>query len=128
MGFQLECLLLSNREFLFKTLGIDQESVVRDNPFFQASTTRKKGCQIDYLIQTRLNSLILCEFKLRKNELNSSIIKEMQEKCKALSVPKGFGIAPALFHIGGVSPAVEDSQFFYRLVDLREALAIDDLG
>lgn len=88
----------------------------------QKPTGRKKGCQIDYLIQTKLNSVIICEFKFRKEELTSSIIKEMQEKCDALSTPKGFGKAPALFHIGGVSPKVEESNYFYRIVDLRELL------
>lgn len=120
MGFQLESLLLCNREFLFKSLGIDDDIVVRDNPFFQNPTTTNKGCQIDYLIQTKLNSLIICEFKFRKNEMNSSIIKEIQEKCDALVVPKGFGKAAALFHLGGVSAKVEESSFFYRIVDLRE--------
>lgn len=122
MGFQLESLLLNNREFLFKALAIDPEAVVCDNPFLQRVTTRKKGCQIDYLIQTKLNSVIICEFKFRRNELSSSVIKEMQEKCDALSVPRGFGKAPVLFHIGGVSPKVEESSFFYRVVDLRELL------
>lgn len=120
MGFQLESLLLTNREFLFNMLGIDDDIVVRDNPYFQNPSTRNKGCQIDYLIQTKLNSLIICEFKFRKNEMNSSIIQEVQEKCDALVVPKGFGKAPALFHIGGVSSKVEESSFFYRIVDLRE--------
>ncbi len=122
MGFQLESLLLCNREFLFQALKIDPDVVVCDNPFLQKPTTRKKGCQIDYLIQTKLNTLLICEFKFRRNELTTSIIKEMQEKCDALQIPRGFGKAPALFHIGGVSPKVEESSFFYRLIDLRELL------
>jgi len=122
MGFQLESLLLCNREFLFKALRIDPDVIVCDNPFIQRSTGRKKGCQIDYLIQTKLKSLIICEFKFRKQELSSSIIKEMEQKCAALSAPKSFGKAPALFHIGGVCPKVEESPFFYRIIDLGETL------
>lgn len=122
MGFQLETLLLSNRELLFKALGIDPEIVICDNPYFQNPTTRNKGLQIDYLVQTKINSAIICEFKFRKNELNSSIIKEMKEKSSALLLPKGFGKSIALFHLGGVSPKVEESGAFYRLVDLRDLL------
>lgn len=118
----LESLPLTNREFLFKVLGVDPANVVCDNPFLQHSTTRKKGCQVDYLIQTKMNCLIVCEFKFRKNELNSSIIGEIEDKCKNLSIPRGLGIAPSLFHIGGVSPKVEESPFFYRIVDLKDAL------
>ena len=121
MGFQLESLLLSNREFLFKMLNIDPDIVECDNPYIQRFTSNKKGCQIDYLIQTSLKSLICCEFKFRKNELNTSIITEMKQKTSALNIPKGFGLAPALFHFGGVTPKVEESDFFYKIIDLRDA-------
>jgi AAA+ ATPase superfamily predicted ATPase len=122
MGFQLESLLLANREFLFKTLGIDPVQVLRDNPYMQTPTTRRKGCQIDYLIQTKMNSLILCEFKFSKNELPASVLNTLQEKSALLAAPKGFGKALALFHVGGVSPKLEESPLLYRLVDLRECL------
>jgi uncharacterized protein len=121
MGFQFESLLLSNREFLFQLLNIDTDVVERDNPYIQYPSKERDGCQVDYLIQTKLNSLICCEFKFRKNELNTSIIKEMTKKISSLDVPKGFGIAPALFHFGGVSPKVEESGFFYKIIDLRDS-------
>lgn len=122
MGFQLESLLLMNREFLFSALGLDPSNIICDNPFIQTPTSRRKGCQIDYLIQTRLNSLILCEFKFSKNELSSSILKELKEKYETLSIPRGFGKAMALFHIGGVSPKIEESSLLYRVIDLRDLL------
>ncbi|MCE5293247.1 MAG: AAA family ATPase [Chlamydiales bacterium] len=126
MGFQLESLLLSNREFLLHTLGVDPATVLRDNPYLQKATGRKKGCQIDYLIQTTMNSFIVCEFKLSKNELPSSLINELKEKCDNLSIPRGFGKVPALFHIGGVSPKIEESPLLYRVVDLRNFLEPED--
>ncbi|MFZ4099131.1 MAG: AAA family ATPase [Chlamydiia bacterium] len=122
MGFQLESLLLANRDFLFQTLGLDPSTIVRDNPFIQKATARRKGCQIDYLVQTAMNSLILCEFKFSRNELGSNVLTQLKEKSDALEVPKGFGKALALFHIGGVSPAVEESPLLYRAVDLRDCL------
>jgi len=122
MGFQLESLLLANREFLFHALGLDSSTIVRDNPYIQTPTTRRKGCQIDYLIQTKMNSLIICEFKFSKNELSSSLLSEFKEKVDTLLTPKGFGKALALFHIGGVSPKIEESLLFYRVVDLRTLL------
>jgi len=120
MGFQLESLLLSNREFIFEVLGIDPDIVVCDNPYFQKKTSRQRGCQIDYLIQTKMHTLILCEFKFKRNELDASIVQEIEKKCRALSVPRGYGKAPVLFHIGGVSQKVEESPLFYRVVDLRD--------
>ncbi len=128
MGFQLESLLLTNREFLFQTLGLDPSLVICDNPFVQSPTTRKKGCQIDYLIQTRMNTLFLCEFKFSKNELSASVLNEVKEKRDALSIPRGFGIACALFHIGGVSAKIEESPLLYRIVDLRDWLEGSEQG
>ncbi len=122
MGFQLESLLLTNREFLLQALELDPSIVIRDNPFIQLPTTRHKGCQIDYLIQTKMNSLIICEFKFSKNELPSSILNELKEKSKTLSTPRGFGKALALFHISGVSSKIEDSPLLFRVVDLRDLL------
>ncbi len=122
MGFQLESLLLANREFLFQMLGIDPSVVVRDNPFIQTPTTRNKGCQIDYLIQTKMNTVIICEFKFSKNELSSSVLNELKEKSEALAVPSGFGKAIALFHIGGVSSKIEESPLLYRVIDLKDWL------
>lgn len=122
MGFQMESLLLMNRDFLLETLNIDPSQVIRDNPFIQTPTQRKKGCQIDYLIQLKSNTFILCEFKLSKNELGPSILNELEEKYKTLSIPKGYGKAVALFHISGVSSKVEEDPFLYRVVDLKEWL------
>jgi AAA+ ATPase superfamily predicted ATPase len=122
MGFQLESLLLTNREFLLHSLGIDPAAVVCDNPFVQSPSGRRKGCQIDYLVQTKMNSLIICEFKFSKNEINSSVVTELKEKSDRLSVPRGYGKALALFHIGGVSAKVEESPLLYRVVDLKTAL------
>jgi hypothetical protein len=122
MGFQLESLLLTNREFLFHALGLDPSTVICDNPYIQTPTVRRKGCQIDYLIQTKMNSLIICEFKFSKNELSSSVLSELKEKYETLSIPRGFGKALALFHIGGVSPKIEESPLLYRVIDLRDLL------
>lgn len=120
IGFQFESLLLANRDFLFKTLDVNPSTVIRDNPLVQKPTLRKKGCQIDYLIQTKTNSLIICEFKFSKNELPASCLDELERKRDALSTPKGFGKALALFHISGVPSRIEESERLYKVIDLRD--------
>ncbi len=42
----------------------------------------------------------------------------MQEKIKRFSVPRGIGVVPVLFHLGGVSDAVHDKRYFYRVIDI----------
>jgi AAA+ ATPase superfamily predicted ATPase len=120
MGFQLENLLLKNRSLLYKALGIHAQDVVTDNPYVQKTSGRKKGCQIDYLIQTRSNTLFVCEVKMRRRELGLEVIEAMKAKIGSLRFPKGFGISPVLFHLGPLSDALLSSRYFYRMIDIAD--------
>ncbi len=58
-GLKFENLVINNRQKLFELLALDVDDIVYDNPFFQNKTSRQQGCQIDYMIQTRLNVLYI---------------------------------------------------------------------
>ena len=118
LGFQLENLLLKNRSRIYHALGIHAQDIVMDNPYVQRVSGRKKGCQIDYLIHMRTNTLFVCEIKMRRCELGLEVIEAMKAKIASLSLPKGFGIAPVLFHLGPVSDALLSSRYFYRIIDI----------
>jgi AAA+ ATPase superfamily predicted ATPase len=122
LGFQIECLLLQNRSALLKAIAINPADCVFDNPYLQVQSTKHKGCQIDYLVQTRMKNIYACEFKFRRKELGTEIIEEMQTKMDKIALPRGYAIVPVLFHIGGVSDKVIDKQFFYRVIDLENLL------
>ena len=119
-GFQLENLLLKNRPLLYQALGIYVQDIVMDNPYVQTHSYKKKGCQIDYLIQTRSNTLFLCEIKMRRRELGLEVIEEMKSKIASLALPKGFGVSPVLLHLGPISDALLKSRYFYRIIDIAE--------
>ncbi|MGE0670861.1 MAG: ATP-binding protein [Parachlamydiales bacterium] len=120
LGFQLENLLLKNRSLLYQALGIHAQDVVIDNPYFQKPSGRKKGCQIDYLVQMHSNTLFVCEVKMRRRELGLEVIDAMKTKIASLALPKGFGISPVLFHLGPVSDALLSSRYFYRIIDIAD--------
>ncbi len=120
MGLQFENLVLNNRKLILEKLNIRLEDVVNDNPYFQRQTTKLKGCQIDYLIQTQFNTLFVCEIKFSRNEIKQSIIDEMQEKIKRLALPKGYACFPVLIHINGVSESVEYAEYFYQIINFSE--------
>ncbi len=122
MGFQLENLLLKNRHLVLKALGIPPQDVVADNPYIQYPTTRIKGCQIDYLVQTQSNTLYVCEIKMRKGEIGTEVIEAMKEKLRRFSVPKGFGVCPVLLHLGPASDTLLDSRYFYKIIDIADFL------
>ena len=122
IGLQLENLILSNRDLIKKALNINPSDIVCDNPFFQRKTTKQKGCQIDYLIQTKFNVLYVCEIKFSKKEIGSKVIGEMQEKIKRLNTPKHFSIQPILIHVGEVSDVLEDSTYFTKIIDFVDLI------
>ena len=122
MGLQVESLLLQNRPLLLRALGITSADIVGDNPYFQNTTTRQKGCQIDYLVHTRSKNLLVCEFKFKRRELGPEIIDATKDAMARFSVPRGMGIAPALFHLGGVSDVVYEANYFYRIIDIADFL------
>lgn len=122
MGLQFENLVLNNRKSLKAYLNIEGENIVYDNPFFQKTTKTHSGCQIDYMIQTKYNSLYVCEVKFSKNKIGLEIIDEMQEKIRRLAYPRGFSIWPVLIHVNGVTEAVARGGFFSRIIDFGDFL------
>ena len=122
MGFQFENLVLGNRNSIIKLLNIRFEDIVADNPYLQRKTKRKKGCQVDYLIQTKYNNLYLFEIKFSKHPVGSKVIEEVQEKIRRLKLPKGLAVLPVLIHVNGVQESVVESDFFCKTIDFGELL------
>lgn len=122
MGLQLEQLLLQNRNLLTKALGVQKLDIVSDGPYRQTKTTTKRGCQIDYLVQTITQNLFVCEFKFKRTELGNEIIEQMRNKINALKVPRGFACIPVLLHLGGVTSSVAIDEYFYRIINIAEFL------
>lgn len=58
----------------------------------------------------------------RERELGLEIIKEMKQKIKTLSLPRGYSIRPVLIHVNGVKPEVEEQEFFANIIDFSQLL------
>ena len=123
MGLQFENLVSHNRRILWNMIGIPVEDIAMDGPFFQNSTARQAGCQIDYMVQTRFNNLYVCEVKFSEKPVGLKIIKEVEEKTKRLRVPKGFSIRPVLIHVNGVEEGVLDEGYFDKVIDFGQLLS-----
>lgn len=122
LGLQFENLVLKNRKRIWKKLGIKPEDIIVDNPFFQRKTVRTPGCQIDYLIQTRFNTLFACEVKFSQAEIKIGIIQEMKDKLTRLILPRRFSCWPILIHVNGVNESVTDESYFTKIIDFSEFL------
>jgi len=122
LGLQFENLVLNNLDSINQMLGLKPENIVTANPYFQRKTKRYQPCQIDYLIQTRFNTLFVCEIKFSKQEIGMSVVEEVQQKIKHLVRPKGFSCFPVLIHVNGVSDGVLESNYFSEVLDFGKIL------
>lgn len=122
MGLQFENMVVSSRKAVWSHLPINIADIVNDNPFFQRKTTRSKGCQIDYMIQTRFKNLFICEIKFSRNKIGAEVIEEVKEKIERISLPRGFSCWPVLIHVNGVTDAVIESRYFTQIIDFSSLL------
>ena len=74
------------------------------------------------MIQTKFNTLYICEIKFNRNPLTNAIIPELKKKLDALVKPKNFSIRPILIHVGGVSDEVMESGFFDKIICFGDLL------
>lgn len=120
MGLQFENLVLNNRQQILQLLRINPDDVIYDNPFFQTKTIRQEGCQIDYLIQTRFDTLYVCEIKFSKHPIKADIIAEVQEKMRRLKAPRHVSRRAVLIHVNGVHEEIIESRFFSNIIDFGQ--------
>jgi len=125
MGLQFENLVVNNRRRLHRLLRLNPEEIVNENPFYQRKTERQAGCQVDYAIQTKFDTLYVCEIKFSRHAVSSAVIPEVQAKIAALSRPRGMSCRPVLIHVNGVSDEVIDSDYFADIIDMGGLLGWD---
>lgn len=122
MGLQFENLVLNNRAAIHRMLAIRPEDIRLANPYFQRPTNRQSGCQIDYLVQTKYNTLFACEIKFSRNIVTASVVAEVREKLQKLVIPRRFSCFPVLIHVNGVSDEVINSDYFAKIINFSELL------
>ncbi len=59
----------------------------------------------------------------RRYELDIGIIDDIRDKITRLARPKNYGAVPVLFHVSGVSKAVHETQYFYKIIDIADFLS-----
>ena len=95
--------------------------MVTDNPFFQRKTHRVPGCQIDYLIQTKYDTLYVCEIKYTRDVIRKDVIDEVKEKIQRLKIPRSFSIRPVLIYVGTLHDDILDASYFAHIINLEQA-------
>jgi uncharacterized protein len=86
------------------------------------ATSIHAGCQIDFLIHTRFDTLYACEVKFSRNEIGPRVIPDVRKKISALAIRRGVSCRPVLIHVNGVTEDVTDAGFFSDIVDFSQLL------
>lgn len=127
MGLQFENLIIKNQQLICQSLGLNPLEIIADGPYYQTKTARTQGCQIDYLIQTKHNTLYVCEIKFSRQILGVDLTQQVREKINRMSLPRHFAVLPVLICAGDVSDAVKEEGYFCQIIDVREFF-IDQKG
>jgi AAA+ ATPase superfamily predicted ATPase len=120
LGLQFENLVILNRNLIHKQLHLQPNDILFENPYMQRKGKNKEGCQIDYLIQERFNTLYLCEVKFSINPIGVDVIPEIQKKIERLKSAKNFSFRPVLIHVGGVTSELENNPYFFKMLNFAE--------
>lgn len=122
VGIQFENLVVKNRKQLHRLLNIPSHEIVMSNPYLQTKTKMKPGCQIDYLVQTKYNTLYLCEIKFSKGLVDTDVVEEVKKKVSTFDMPHGFSVRPVLIHVNGVTEGVIQKDYFAHIIDFSTFL------
>ena len=117
MGLAFENLVLGNRNIIWEQCGIAASDIVQEGPLFQSPTKRRRGCQVDYVVQTKHGPIYLCEIKMSREPITASVIDEVRAKIDRLQIPRHASVLPVLVHVNGVADAVHAKDYFARFVD-----------
>jgi hypothetical protein len=74
------------------------------------------------MIQTKHDTLYVCEIKFKRDAIGNEILKAMQEKIQRLKVPKHISRRAVLIHVNGVKDEVIDADYFTAIIDFNTFL------
>ncbi|MBF0315674.1 MAG: ATP-binding protein [Oligoflexia bacterium] len=124
MGLQFENIILANRDLVHEHLKIDSASINSSSPHLQKKNSKNKhGCQVDLLIHTNMDVFYLCEMKCKK-VITAEVIKEVEQKIVALSLPKRSVARPVLIYAGELSENHQEQlvEYFYKMISFEDLL------
>ena len=121
-GYAFERLCEDAMDNILDRLDIQLSDIEAMGPYFQQKRSNEGGLQIDWLIIRRFNVWNLIEFKYTNAKIGTSVIKEMQQKVSRLNAPPDITVEPVLVSASGVVQAVENQEYFNKVLTLTDLL------
>ena len=125
LGLAFENLVVNNCRELIPLLNLKGSLITSAAPYRRNGTSGprgRKGCQIDLLVQTR-RTVCVVEVK-RRREIDREIIREVDEKVRAIARPAGVSARAALVYCGHLAPIVEADGYFDAIIPFRKLLGL----
>ncbi|MCP4221295.1 MAG: hypothetical protein GY765_42105, partial [bacterium] len=66
--------------------------------------------------------IVACEIKYREGKIGPKIIPEMEKKCSALQVPRGYTLEKALISVYGPDEELRTEGYFHYYVTLDDII------
>lgn len=124
-GIQFETLCFKSISKILDQLEIPSSELVDIGPYFRQGTrksTASIGVQIDLIIQRQGGVWTIVECKFTQSPVGVSVIDEIKQKIRALSLPKNITLEYVLISASGVTRDVVAEKFFHHIFGLEVVL------
>jgi hypothetical protein len=121
-GLSFEVFCQKNIQVILNILEISESEVISIGPHFQQRLRSKKskGVQIDLLIVRKGFIVTIVECKFSENPVGLKVMKEIETKIEALSLPRKYSVEKVLVTASGVTDDLLDLEYFNQIIDLDE--------
>lgn len=119
MGFAFERFCLKHAGYFARIMGF-QDEILLASPYFGRGDRR---FQVDLVYKRADNVIVVCEVKHKNEPITTAIIPEMEKKCAALSIPRGYTMEKALISLYGPDDALKANGYFNYTVTLDQIFA-----
>lgn len=119
LGFALERFCLKHSAYLAGIMGF-KDRMLLASPYFKRG---EPGFQVDLVYKRTDKVIVVCEIKYYSNrKLSTKLIPEMEKKCAAIALPRGYTLERALISLYGPDDALRDSGYFNHYVTVDDII------
>lgn len=119
LGFAFERFCLKHSGYLAGLMGFRDEMLLA-SPYFKRG---EPGFQVDLVYKRTDRVMVFCEIKYSNERISTKIIPEMERKCSAMEIPRGYTLERALISLYGPDEALRDSSYFNHSVTVKDIIA-----
>ncbi|MBI4652310.1 AAA family ATPase [Candidatus Desantisbacteria bacterium] len=118
LGFAFERFCIKHAGYIAEKLGFGNE-MLNAAPYFGREDNK---FQIDLLFRRSDNIITLCEVKHYNREIETSIIPEVERKCKLIKIPRNYTLEKAIISLYGPDKSLLESGYFNYSLTLNDIL------